>query len=158
MQDGWTNISTSSTVDTDEDFATPSHVMQTAATTSSTKQPLDLLWTWDNKSTMFYVILHASEIQNIPSTALRVFDILADGWLLFNSTSPPKLKSRWYSYTDTNGYEYNVSLKATSNSTLPPLLNAIELYTVTPAFGIPTNDGDGTFHQSTHSMFFIGLT
>lgn len=146
MQEGWTNISTISTVDQDKNFATPSVVMQTAATTSSTIQSLDLSWTWPIQSTTFYVILHISKIQNIPSTDLREFDIFSEGWLLFNSTVPDKLYPDWYTYVDTNYNEYNVSLKATSNSTLPPLLNAVELYVITPATGIPTNSGDGMFH------------
>jgi Malectin-like domain len=131
----------------DKDFDAPSVVMQTAVTTSSTEESLDLYWTSSNKSTLFYIILHASEIQNIPSTALREFDILSDGSTLWNSTTLPKLEAYWYSYIDTGYYEYSVSLKATSNSTLPPLLNAIELYIITPASEFPTNDGDGTFHE-----------
>lgn len=132
----------------DTDFATPSLIMQTAATTLSTRQSLDLSWTSDNKSRVFLVILHIGEIENIPSTAFREFDIFANGKLVFNSTVPNKLYSGWASYTHTNNIEYNVSLKATSNSTLPPLLNALELYAITPSTGAATNGGDGKFDHS----------
>lgn len=148
MGQTWINISTSSTVDPDTDFATPSVVMQTAVTTLNTTQPLNLYWSSDNKSTVFYVILHISEIEDIPSTALRDFDIYANGDLAFSSIVPKKLHSWWASYTTKNQNEYNVSLYATSNSTLPPLLNAIELYVRTTATGIPTKSEDGMFYHS----------
>ncbi|KAJ3678968.1 hypothetical protein LUZ61_021132 [Rhynchospora tenuis] len=145
--DTWTAISTNSTLITnDTDFGVPSAVMQTAAITLSTKQSLDLPWTSNNKSSVFYIILHISEIQDIPRTALREFDILSDGILLNTDVHivPPKLDPWWISYTDTDGTLYNVSLQATSNSTLPPLLNAIEIYFIIPATRIPTYKGDVT--------------
>lgn len=59
-----------------------------------------------------------------------------------------KLESLLAPYTDTDNIEYNVSVKATSNSTLPPLLNAFELYVIRPATGITTYSEDGIFYHS----------
>ncbi|KAJ3707704.1 hypothetical protein LUZ61_011409 [Rhynchospora tenuis] len=102
-----TYISTSSAVTPDQEFETPSLVMQTAAATLSTKQPLFLNWT-SIHSTEF-VILHFAEIQdNILKTDRR-----------------------------------DITLEATSNSTLPPLLNAIELYGSAPVPAGPTYAPDG---------------
>ncbi|KAJ4806872.1 Leucine-rich repeat protein kinase [Rhynchospora pubera] len=124
-------------------FCNPLYCHETAATTLSTKQSLDLSWSSDNKSTEFFVILHIGEIQDIPSNSLREFDIIADGDPLFDyHTVPRKLHSGWATYQETGYNDYNVSLKATSNSTLPPLLNAFELYIVRPTNGIPTYSGD----------------
>ncbi|KAJ4806857.1 Leucine-rich repeat protein kinase family protein [Rhynchospora pubera] len=146
----WPSISTNSTVKPDTDFATPSLVMQTASTTNSTKQPLIFPWTSNNKSSLFLIILHIGEIQDIPRTDYREFNIYADGYdvPLFDHIVPQKLTSVWASYWDTDGTTYNVSFKATSNSTLPPLLNAIELYYIRPATGILTYSGDGKFDHS----------
>ncbi|KAJ4787493.1 Leucine-rich repeat protein kinase family protein [Rhynchospora pubera] len=138
----WRYIETNSTVQPDKDFATPSTVMQTAATTSSTNQSLDISWSSDNESTVFLIILHFSEIQELPPTALRQFDIFGNGVLALNSITPIKLYSEWAKYTHTWHTEYTASLKATSNSTLPPILNAFELYVVRPTTGIPTYSGD----------------
>jgi Malectin-like domain len=157
MEGKWTNISTSSTVDSDEDFVTPSIIMQTAATTSNVLLSLDLSWSSSDRSTMFYVILHFSEIQNISSTAFREFSIYSEGSLVSNSTVPSKLSAKSAAFTD-NGYtEHNLSLKATLMSTLPPLLNAVELYIITPSTGILTNDTDGKFHPRLPSAFFTIL-
>lgn len=127
----------------DKQFATPSIVMQTAVTSSSTKESLDIYWSTDNESAIFFVVLHYSEIQNVLSSDLREFDIFTNGKLTFNSTVPNTLYSGWASYSHTGHTEYNVSLIATSSSTLPPLLNAFELYILTPATGVPTYSGDG---------------
>lgn len=142
--DTWTKISTSSTFESDTTFATPSLIMQTAATTLNTEQPLNISWTSEDESTKFLVILHIGEIQDIPRTSLREFDIYANEIQVFNhSTIPSKLYSGWAKYTHTGHTEYNVSLKATADSTLPPLLNAFELYVVTPVTEIPTYSEDG---------------
>ncbi|KAF3329892.1 LRR receptor-like serine/threonine-protein kinase MEE39 [Carex littledalei] len=118
--DTWTNISTSSTVSPDTEYATPSLVMQTAATTLNTKQSLDLPpWTSKNET-------------DIPRTFFREFDIFVNGDLAFNSIVPSKLHSGFTKCTHTGNTIYNVSLKATSNSTLPPLLNAFEIYAIKP--------------------------
>ncbi|KAJ3678964.1 hypothetical protein LUZ61_021128 [Rhynchospora tenuis] len=149
----WTNISTTSTFDPDTDFGTPSIVMQTAAITSSIKQPLELSWTlydYQNKTTVFLVILHYGEIEDISPNDLREFDIFYNGRAvaLFTSIVPDKLYPGWATYSSTGYDVHNVSLKATSNSTLPPLLNAFELYVITPATGIPTYSADGDFPTS----------
>ncbi|KAJ3678969.1 hypothetical protein LUZ61_021133 [Rhynchospora tenuis] len=79
---------------------------------------------------------------DIQANDLRQFDIFANGELAYNSTVPDILYSGWASYMHTAHTHYNVSLKATPNSTLPPLMNAFELYIVTPATGVPTDNGD----------------
>ncbi|KAJ1689501.1 hypothetical protein LUZ63_013656 [Rhynchospora breviuscula] len=141
----WTAIATNSSVQRDTDFATPSIVMQTAAITSSTNQSLDLSWKSDNDTTEFLIVFHYSEIQNIPPNT-RQFDIFINGQRVqkFSSIVPDKLYPDWASSIRTDNTDYNVSLKATSNSTLPPILNAFELFVITPATGIPTYSGDVT--------------
>ncbi|KAJ1689483.1 hypothetical protein LUZ63_013638 [Rhynchospora breviuscula] len=142
----WTDISTTSTFDPDTDFGIPSIVMQTAAATLSVQQSLELSWppANNNKSTVFLVILHIGEVQDISSDDLRQFDIFWNGiaYASYTSVVPYKLYPGWFSYRSTDHDEHNVSLRATSNSTLPPLLNAFELYVITPTTGIPTYSGD----------------
>ncbi|KAJ3690485.1 hypothetical protein LUZ61_019649 [Rhynchospora tenuis] len=135
----WTEISTNSPVAPDPVFETPSLVMQTAATPLTAKQPLIMEWTtnvnyYDNTHC---VILHFAEIQdNTSKTDRREFNISAGGSLSSNPPyAPPLLSSQniYFNYTLVNAY--NITLEATSNSTLPPLQNAIELYRITP---VPT--------------------
>ncbi|KAJ3678973.1 hypothetical protein LUZ61_021137 [Rhynchospora tenuis] len=138
----WKNIYTDSIVKPDRDFETPSVVMQTAAITSSPKQSLNISWHSNDNSTEFIAILHIGEIQNIPSTDMREFDILINGILVANDIVPIKLSGGIVIYGIRSFTSYKISLKATSNSTLPPLLNGFELYIVVPLKGVPTDGGD----------------
>ncbi|KAJ1689503.1 hypothetical protein LUZ63_013658 [Rhynchospora breviuscula] len=149
-KDTWTAISTNSTFKKDAVYATPSIVMQTAASTTSTNQSLDLAWKSSNESTstVFSIIVHFGEIHDIPSNDRRQFDILLNGIPTNNNVIPTKLYPGYAAYWVSGVTVYNVSLKATSISTLPPLLNALELLVVTPATGIPTNSGDVKFDHT----------
>jgi hypothetical protein len=73
----------------------------------------------------YLLLLYFAELQRLPSNALRQFDILVD------------------SATWNGSQQYTVSLVATRGATLPPILNAFEIYTVQPANEIATNDADG---------------
>jgi hypothetical protein len=130
---GTIEISSNSTIEADPD-ETPSVVMQNAATTSSTQQPLNLYCSVDDKSSTYYWIFHFYEIQP-SSTGQREFDLLINGAMESNKI----IFQTWYRITvERSGFtNYNVSLVATSNSTLPPLLNAYELYKIAPV-GVPT--------------------
>ncbi|VAH09497.1 unnamed protein product [Triticum turgidum subsp. durum] len=47
------------------------------------------------------------------------------------------------SFPNNGHHQYNVSLNATANSTLPPILNALEIFSVLPTTGITTATQDG---------------
>jgi Malectin-like domain len=120
--------------------------MQTAATSSSIKDPLSMYWSSENAFTMFYVILHFSEIQN--ASRSRAFNIYSNGyWLLNKPISPPWLSWYWVTIATFGSTRYNLTLAATSDSTLPPLLNGFELYKVASVVGVPTYIGDGNFNS-----------
>jgi len=96
----------------------------------------------------FMVLLHLADFQ---SAQLREFDIYFNGNLLAPSYRPPYLASStvrssgWYRAADGN---YNITLVATAVSELPPMLNAIETYTLL-AFDTPTtfpNDCEFDLH------------
>ncbi|XP_078149478.1 putative LRR receptor-like serine/threonine-protein kinase At1g05700 [Carex rostrata] len=136
---GTTEISTNSTIQSDDDFEIPSIVKQTAATTNTTEEPLNLNWITDEISNKYYLIFHFYEIQT-SLTGPREFDILINGDKPFNK---PTILQTWNSSTMllSSFTNYNVSLVATSNSTLPPLLNGYELYKIAPV-GVPTYGAD----------------
>ncbi|KAJ3695088.1 hypothetical protein LUZ60_000465 [Juncus effusus] len=140
----WKNISTTTTMNTDKDFETPSVVLQTAVIPLKITSSLDISWTSDDVTNKFYIILHINEIQRISSTDLREFNIYAKGDLVFDHVVPVTVDSFWYSYTHQNYLDYNVSLQSTSNATLPPILNAFELYIIRPITEVPTDGGDVT--------------
>jgi Malectin-like domain len=138
----WKDISTTSTIALNSDFDVPLGVMQTAAITSSIPEPLFINMTAGTKYSTHYV-LHFAEIQNMSSTDRREFNISVRGYLMEKGYIPLPQKYSMEVYIDGSCIDYSVSLDATSNSTLPPLLNAIELYKIILPLQVPTDGADG---------------
>jgi Malectin-like domain len=138
----WKAISTSSNID-GFTFEVPSAVFQTAAVSSTSSNSIDITWSTSDKSTLFYVLLHFAEIQIVQNTSLREFYIYANGEQVFQDPVPMNyLTPSFSSYRHTGHTKYNVSLKSSARATLPPILNALELYTILPVTVLPTDNGD----------------
>ncbi|PUZ74077.1 hypothetical protein GQ55_1G036000 [Panicum hallii var. hallii] len=111
-------------------------VMQTAATPVNGSR---IDFSWDpsdpsvNISSRYFFVFYFAELQSVASNALRQFDIIVN-----NSTwnpqpyTPPFLFADSISGTVQGQERYNISLVATKNATLPPILNAMEMYLIKP--------------------------
>ncbi|XP_042459747.1 putative leucine-rich repeat receptor-like serine/threonine-protein kinase At2g19230 isoform X1 [Zingiber officinale] len=147
-QRNWNDVSTNSTVENvpGDFFGAPSVVMQTAVTPINSSI---LVLAWDpvpGDVNQFFPILHISEIFNLSGTnQSRQFSYYVNGLrTLGNIVTPP------YLYADAVYGEvplpsfptYNISLEALSNSTLPPILNAFELYVTMSNTSVPSDAGD----------------
>ncbi|KAI4962781.1 hypothetical protein ZWY2020_025776 [Hordeum vulgare] len=85
--------------------------------------------------------------QPLPVNAVRQFYVTLNGQLWLGKGFTPQ-----YLYTNAvfnnipnpndGSHQYNVSLNATANSTLPPILNALEIFSVLPTTGITTATQD----------------
>lgn len=145
----WTEISATSLVENylTDAYDVPSAVMQTAATPINGSR-IDLSWDPSdpsvNISSRYFFILYFAELQNVPRNALRQFDIIVSNntWNAQPYT-PRFLFSDSFSGTVQGLPRYSVSLVATRNATLPPILNAIEVYLTKPISDIATDSGDG---------------
>lgn len=91
--------------------------------------------------------LHFAEIQTLAANETRGFDVILKGNLNHSGFSPPKFELHTL-YTgapvqcDSGGC--NLQLVRTPNSTLPPLINAFEAYTVVEFPQVQTSLTDGT--------------
>nr|CAB3462373.1 unnamed protein product [Digitaria exilis] len=112
----WTNITTSNDVDVSNitSFDKPSAILRSAVT----------------------------PLERVPSNALRQFDILVD-----NSTGngiqgfiPKYLSAETVKIVAQGSGQHTVLLVATPEATLPPILNALEIYSVKPMTELGTND------------------
>ncbi|XP_051186913.1 LRR receptor-like serine/threonine-protein kinase IOS1 isoform X1 [Lolium perenne] len=124
------------------------NVLQTAITAVGNGTVLNV-WAWrTNKgSSMLGVILYFSDFQN---SQLRQFNVYLNDELLAANYSPPYLsassvQSGWSKTTDGT---YNITLGATNNS-LPPMINAFEVYTLIP------NSSPRTFSKDFDAMMAI---
>ncbi|XP_042459751.1 putative leucine-rich repeat receptor-like serine/threonine-protein kinase At2g19230 [Zingiber officinale] len=145
----WNDVSTHSTVRNlpQDSFQVPSVVMQTAVTPMNSSS---IVLAWDpipGYANQFFPVLHISEIFDLSGTnQSRQFNIYVNGFQWLGDIMTPS-----YLYSDSvyslgplpSFPTYNISLEALSNSTLPPILNAFELYTTMSNTSVPSDAGDG---------------
>jgi len=140
----WRNLSTTQNMQPDPSFVEPVAVLQTAATATSNNTALSYPWQENRPAYSFMVFLHFADFQ---SAQTRQFDIYFNGNRLGPSDEPysPRYlasstvcSSGWYKASDGN---YNITLVAAAVSELPPMINAIEIYTLL-TFDTPTTFPD----------------
>lgn len=134
----------------DDDYEVPSAVMQTAVTPLNASKNLDI--SWDpvpqprNPSPGYFIVMHFSELQILPSSAVRQFYVNINGLELTMAAKLYYHGTGVISNVKPYRYDkYNISLHATTNSTLPPIINAIELFSVMSTSNLGTDSQDGTY-------------
>ncbi|KAK1699246.1 hypothetical protein QYE76_015943 [Lolium multiflorum] len=94
--------------------------------------------TWDSQplpndpSPGYFVVLHFAELRLLRGTALRQFYVRFNGELLYPEAYTPGylISGALYNTAPVRSSEFIVSIEATPASTRPPLLNAMEIFTV----------------------------
>jgi len=161
----WTNITTAATIDVSNSNSSgePSVVVQSAATPVNGSQ-LDFSWSPDhylnndNDNTAYLLLLYFAELQLLQSNVLRRFDILVDGasWNGSQSYSPKYLSAEVVERMVVQGSgQHTVSLVATPETTLPPILNAFEIYSVRQMTGIATDNGDAKAMMAIRTIYML---
>ncbi|CAN6361369.1 unnamed protein product [Urochloa humidicola] len=146
---GWTNITTSATVDVSgiTSFDKPTMILESTSTPVNATR-MDFTWSTDpsinSDDTPYLLMLYFAELQRIPSNALRWFDILVDNvtWNGSQRYTPKYLSAEVVSRVVNGPGQHDFSLVATPDATLPPILNAFEIYSVKIMDGAMTNDAD----------------
>ncbi|AEE32726.1 Leucine-rich repeat protein kinase family protein [Arabidopsis thaliana] len=136
-------ISTDLPIDTSNSYDMPQSVMKTAAVPKNASEPWLLWWTLDENTAQSYVYMHFAEVQNLTANETREFNITYNGGLRwFSYLRPPNLSISTIfnprAVSSSNGI-FNFTFAMTGNSTLPPLLNALEIYTVVDILQLETN-------------------
>ncbi|XP_024009528.1 putative receptor-like protein kinase At3g46340 isoform X2 [Eutrema salsugineum] len=154
----WKKISTTLKANNTGSFNLPQVAVTTAATPANASEPLiytDFL-PFPNDKIFFF--LHFSEVQVLGANETREFDIFWNGKVISESFRPiymqPKTVYNPYPVTCEEG-KCVLELKKTRRSTLPPLLNAIEIYIVVDTPQSETNENDGMLASSN---FMLVLT
>ncbi|CAL9013670.1 unnamed protein product [Prunus brigantina] len=143
--DDWTQLSTSQTIDSgsSNDYQPPPIVMRTAATPRHANASLDFFWLPADNKASYYVYMHFAEVEKLQANQSRLQYITRNGRVFYELFAPD------YLYTNTifspaalSGGQYNFSIRKAENSTLPPILNAIEIYTLKEFLELVTNQED----------------
>ncbi|KAF3517001.1 hypothetical protein DY000_02059282 [Brassica cretica] len=136
-------ISTDNHVDTSLSFyEVPQAVIRTAGVPANASEPWSIWWTLDETTQLSYVYMHFAEVQTLKANDIREFNITYNGgirwyaWLRPESLKISSFASR-RAMSSPDG-KFNFTFTMTGNSTLPPLLNALEIYTVVDLLQLET--------------------
>ncbi|RXH67320.1 hypothetical protein DVH24_027440 [Malus domestica] len=142
----WTQLATSLTVDAQShnDYHVPSIVMRSASTPLDPSDTMDFNWNAPDTSTQYYIFIHFAEFQLLKANQSRSFNITLNGDHWFGPFAPAYLSTiTMFSPSALTGGNYSFSLVQTENSTLPPILNAMEVYTLIDLSQSETDTDDG---------------
>ncbi|KAI4305442.1 hypothetical protein L6164_028807 [Bauhinia variegata] len=157
-QNNWTSFSNSIPAGSlkNNDFQPPEIVMSTWVTPVNASAPLNFSWTPPKASNQYYVYMHFAELQELAKNETRAFNVILNGQTQNETIVPKYLKvDTFYSRSAISGERFEILLVRTQNSTLPPILNAIEIYKVKEFPQSETNQEDFdaiTSIQSTYGL------
>ncbi|KAK4590906.1 hypothetical protein RGQ29_021199 [Quercus rubra] len=156
----WRNISTIQTVDSSyNSYQLPSVVMSTAVTPLTANDSIGSYWSPDNATSQYYFYMHFAEIEKLQANQSREFNIFLNGELWYKALSPSYLVATTifrptYRTKPDNETSFQIWINKTETSTLPPLLNAIEIYTVNQLLQAQTDQKDGKFLSRESLLIF----
>ncbi|RWR78190.1 putative LRR receptor-like serine/threonine-protein kinase [Cinnamomum micranthum f. kanehirae] len=122
-----------------------SMVMMTAVYPINDSDTLYYSWTADNSSQQFLVNMHFAELQLMGPNMTREFTVCCGNNSCYNSPIRPEYLVTTTIQTPqplTGQFDYSCSIKKTPTSTLPPILNAIEIFTIVQLPTTPTREED----------------
>lgn len=130
------------------DFQPPNIVMSNAGTPKNESAPIEFILDTEDVNIGYYLYMHFAEIERLKPNESRAFNINVNGRLLYNQpVSPDYLTSNTVFVKKPLSGEsrYVFTLDRLANSTLPPILNAFEIYERV-VFSLPdTDENDGTY-------------
>ncbi|KAK0598371.1 hypothetical protein LWI29_034055 [Acer saccharum] len=143
--EGWKILSTSLTIDAENPniFRPSPAVMNTAVTPENVSESLSMFWDPPNPTSKYYVYLHFAEVELLVNQTreLNVSDL--SGKFGGKPFSPDYLYSTTnYNVVPLIGERIQITISKTSRSTLPPILNAIEMYMVQDSSQLQTDPND----------------
>ncbi|RDX62675.1 putative leucine-rich repeat receptor-like protein kinase, partial [Mucuna pruriens] len=145
---GWTRLSAfipaHSLEQKQPDYKVPEIVMSTAVTPLNANAPLLISWVPEDQTDQFYVYMHFTEIQVLAKNQTREFIITQNGnpWNQNYFSPPYQAVYTLYSASAATGKKIIFSLQKAKNSSLPPIINAIEIYRVLDFQQSDTFQGD----------------
>ena len=146
----WISFGTSQNVTNKDGAIEPlSMVMMTAVRPINDSAALHYSWTADDLTQQFLLYMHFAELEQLGYNITREFTVCCGN----NSCNGSETLRPAYLLTTTiqtvqplsGQYNYSCSFKKTPNSNRPPILNAIEVFTIVPFTAIPTREQDGMY-------------
>lgn len=143
----WKVLDTSEIVDERShiEYQPPNIVMKNVGTPVNASRPFALDFTSPDTKSGYFLYMHFAEIQKLDANESRAFNIVLNGRLFFGPVSPAYLRSNTVStnLAITGKMNYTVTLEKLENSTLPPIVNAVEVYVLLDLPNSETEQIDG---------------
>ena len=160
--DDYTQISTINTLKSDNYYSynPAAIVMQSAATPKNGSKYLNYSWNSSKESDQFYVYMHFAELEKLQSNQFRGFNITYNGEYWDGPIVPDYLSTTTiYNIKPSvmSSLQHQLSFFPIENSSLPPIINGLEIYLVMEISELETNSGDGmsVFFFFSFSFFFF---
>ncbi|KAJ4717965.1 protein kinase family protein [Melia azedarach] len=140
----WTRISTSLHIDSIYTFKSPINVAKTAVIPANGGNSLQFRWEPRDPSFQYYAYFYFAEIEHLQTNQTRELCIYLNGrkWygplVLSYLYETPILSNSPMPYEE----NFEFSINKTENSTLPPILNALEIHRVIEFQQLLTNQQD----------------
>ncbi|XP_015068432.1 LOW QUALITY PROTEIN: putative leucine-rich repeat receptor-like protein kinase At2g19210 [Solanum pennellii] len=139
----WDSVSTRREVDRDieNDFYPPTLAMGTAATPlNSTTWTLS--WGPADLNIDYHTYLYFAEIVSLLPNQTRKFDVIINSETASWEEFEPEYLTTLVMSDKRKASNFNYTLRQTNNSTLPPLINALEVYAAKRFFKVHTDEND----------------
>lgn len=165
MENFWTPINTSFSINLRNHvgYQPALAVMNTAAMPTNTSANLSFYFPTSNVDPrlQYHVFLHFAELEQLQNNQSREFNFSLDGKYALGPFSPKYLSvNTIFTTSPLSGRDQHVvDLYKTASSTLPPILNAVEVYIVKQLTS-PTDGQDGKLccifiHQDSPGIFYL---
>ncbi|CAN6895635.1 unnamed protein product [Brassica oleracea] len=140
----WAEVTTNLTVNVDKSNELPHGVMATGATPLNEKDALNMTWDVEPPTAKSYIYMYFAELKTLRANDTREFNMTQNGKYLSGPYSPIPLEAQTITAEEQQCDEGAclLQLVKTLNSSLPPLLNAMEIFTVIDFPQMETNDDD----------------
>uniref|UniRef100_A0A1J3D089 Putative LRR receptor-like serine/threonine-protein kinase n=1 Tax=Noccaea caerulescens TaxID=107243 RepID=A0A1J3D089_NOCCA len=133
LENSWAQVTTTLNVDVTNSDKVPQDVIAAGATPLNDTETLKINWNLEPPTSKFHLNMYFAELQTLKANETREFNVTLNGKNIYGPYSPVLLKTD--PVLKRAPFECDegaclLELVKTTKSTLPPLLNAIEAFTV----------------------------
>lgn len=153
-------LSTNLTVGVDDMLQTSQTVLRTAVTPINADGSITITRTPVNHENRYYFYLYFCEVQKLQPNQTRKFDIKLNGVMINDSPIVPAYISPMtiYDTTAKSTHLFNYTMEPTADSTLPPILTALEIFLVRDFLQSETEQTDDSYIIHYRSLlYFISI-
>ncbi|KAL5575492.1 hypothetical protein UlMin_017191 [Ulmus minor] len=128
--ESWDVLNNSNIIVETNGYKPPSIVMNTAVTPKNINDSLGSYWSTDDEEIQeFYIYFQFAELQKLSKKQTREFTIFINDTMLYGPIVPKYSSvTTIYSTKPERGSYFEIWINKTKKSTLPPILNAYEIY------------------------------